>query len=374
MKHTGTSYNNYAFVLLTTISLCFSLGVARGEVASLQENYGPQENRPYDKARFHYSKKTTTNLSKFYGQLDKNIFGNKETDLVAEMNMEYAHLFSSSNGGYSGFSYLSAKLDNDNKIKFNSSLGHFVGALDGELFFSYRLLGDNRNYTLPSIGNIGTRVYENSFSANYTRYSDSLLRETLFSYNYSTIPGQEFYETAQPFQTTIVGGYGNTTSHEIEAQMAFGYEELRYNLITGLRTSFGLGYEYVLQDALYNYSDLTDASVSLLAAIEHKTPYGLVSTSFKHLESSQTLYAGYSLEGIELYIKETKYQDKKDNRLLGFLIKFDLFNPKDPFRKIKNLFRKNNSTNRGQEQIRHSMSLKSDSFLNQPVVKSFIDS
>ena len=381
MKHIRTNYNNYFFIFLITVLLYFYPNIVKAEVSSFQENYGPQENKSHDPAKFHYSQKTSTDLTTFYGQLRKSVFNDEDTDMIAEMNLEYAHLFSSSNNGYLGFSYLSAKVDNAYRIKLNSSLGHFFEAIDGEIFVSYRLLGDNLNYNFPSIGSIEDKIYENSFSANYTRYSDSLLRETSFRYNYSTIPGKKFYDTVNPFQVNnteageyMVGGYGNTTSHEIEAQMAFGYEELGSNLLTGLRTSFGLGYEYVLQDALYDYSEQTEASLSLLAAIQHKTPFGLVNTSYKHLESSQTLYAGYSLEGIELYIKEIKYQDKKDNRLLGLFIKFDLLNPKDPFRKLKDLFRKRGPTSRGQEQIRHSVSLKSDNFLNQPAIRHFIDS
>lgn len=381
MKFTGTNYNNYIFIILITVSLFLFSTTAKGEVSSFQENYGPQESKSYAPAKFRYSKKTPTDLTTFYGQLKKDVFGHEDNDMMAEMNMEYGHLFSPSGNGYLGFSYLSAKLDNSNRIQLNSSLGHFVEAIDGELFFSYRLLGNNLNGNLPTIGSIDDKIYENSFSANYTRYSDKFLRETTLSYNFSHLPGEEFYGTVQPFQVNgtdkreyMVGGYSNTTSHEIGAQIAFGYEDLGPSLLTGLKTSFGLGYEYVMQDGLYNIEEQTEASVSLLAAIQHKTPFGLVNTSYKHLDSSQTLHAGYSLDGIELYMKEIRYQDKKDNRLLGFLIKFDLWNPKDPFRKIKNLFRKNNSTGRGQEQIRHSISLKSNSFLNQPEVKHFIDS
>jgi len=192
MKYTGTNYNNNIFVFLITVSLCFFSTIAKGEVSSFQENYGPQENKSYDPAKFRYSKKTPTNLTTFYGQLRKDIFDREDGDIMAEMNMEYAHLFSPLGNGYLGFSYLSAKLNNSNRIKFNSSLGHFVDAIDGELFFSYRLLGENLNYTLPTIGNIDNRVYENSFSANYTRFSDKLLRETTLSYNFSNLPGEEF--------------------------------------------------------------------------------------------------------------------------------------------------------------------------------------
>ena len=381
MKPTVSNYNTYIFVLLITFSSSLFPVKARGEISSLLGNYGPQENRSYDPAKFRYSKKTNTYLTNFRGQLNKKVFNDAINDVLAEMGMEYGQLFSPSSSGYLGFSYISAKINSANQIKFNSSLGHFIEPIDGELFFTYRLLGTNQNYSIPTLGTVEDRVYENSFSASYTRSSDAFLRETSFNYNFSTIPGEEFYKTVQPFHsntaknmTRIVGGYGNTTSHEIGAQVAFGYEKLGSNLITGMKTSLGLGYEYAAQDELYNSSGQTEESVSLLAAIQQKTPFGLLNTSYKHLDSSQTLYAGYSLRGIELYLQETRCQDKKDNRLLGFLIKFDLWNPKDPFSKIKRLFGKPNSTKRGQEQIRHSLSLQSENLLKKPQFIEIIDS
>lgn len=381
MKDTRTNYNNNTFVLLITFLSCLYPPPAKAEVSSFRDNYGPQENRPYNPVKFNYSEKTATKFTSLYGQLSKDVFDNNASQIKAEVNMEYAHLFTPSGNGYSGFGYLSAKMDNANKVRLNSSIGHFVEAIDGELFFSYRLFGDNLHYNLPSTRSIDDRVYENSFSAHYTRYSDRFLRETTLRYNFSTLPGEEFYNTDQPFQlngtnkrSDLIGAYGNIMSHGIGAQVAFGYEELGSRMITGLRTSFELGYECVMQDELYSAADQTETSISLLAAIQHKTPFGLINTSYKHLDSSQTLYAGYSLEGIELYMKEIRYQDKKDNKLLGFLIKFDLLHLQDPFRKIKDLFKRDISNKRGQEQIRHSMSLKSDSLLYQPSLNSFIDS
>jgi hypothetical protein len=172
----------------------------------------------------------------------------------------------------------------------------------------------------------------------------------------------------------MAGGYCDTMTHEIGAQIAFGYESLNSNLFTGMKTCLGIVYEYAEQDALYNYSGQVNESVSLLAGIEQKTPFGLVNTTYKYLESSQTLYAGYSIKGVELYLKETRYQDKKEDRLLGFLIKFDLWNPKDPFSKIKKLFRRDTRSDRGLEQIRHSISLNSDNFSIQPKAVEFVDS
>ncbi|MFT5701446.1 MAG: hypothetical protein ACI8ZB_004340 [Desulforhopalus sp.] len=381
MKGNGSNYNNYIFVILTTISLCLFASPARSETGYLQDNYGPIANSPYNPAKFSYSKTAATYLTKFRTQLNKTEFDNAGNNILADVNIEYGRLFSPSNHGYSGFSYLSAKINSDNRIKVNTSLGHFIEAIDGELFFSYRLLGTNLNHTFTTSGNIDDRVYENSFSAGYTRYTDTFLRETSLNYNFSTIPGEEFYgatllsqNNTQKSNVNVIGGYGATMTHEIGAQLAFGYEELGSGLITGLKTSFGVGYEYEIQEELYNYSEEMEESVSFLAAIQQKTPFGLINTSYKHLDSSQTLYAGYALSGLELYLKEVRYQDGKNNRLLGFLVKLDLWNPKDPFRKIKKLFGRNNSSNRGHEQMRHSVSLQSDSFSTQPKLKINIDS
>lgn len=381
MRHTETNYSNNIFVFLITVSLCSFSADAEAEVSSLQENYGPQENRSFDPVQYRYSKNAKTYFTNFRGELNKILFTDTSDNMLAEMDMEYGFLFSPSNSGYLGFSYLSAKINNLNQIKLNSSLGGFIEQLDGEVLFSYRLLGLNQNYSLATQDNLNAQIYENSFSACYTRYSDTFLRETSLDYNFSTIPGEVFLRNPGYFQAhssqsgvQMLGGYGNITTHEIEAQMAFGYEEIGSNLITGLKTSLGLGYEYVLQDELYSYSAETEESLSLLASIQQKTPFGLINTSYKHLDSSQTLYAGYSLQSLEIYVQETRYQHQKSNRLLGFLIKLDLWNPKDPFRKVKKLFGKNNSLNRGKEQIRHSVILQSNSFLQSPKFKQIIDS
>lgn len=381
MKHDGTNYNTYIFVLLITVSLCLFSVEAKSETSFLQENYGPQENSSHNPAKFRYSKKTANYLTSFHGQLSKDVFGDTSTDMPTYVNMEYGRLFHPSSRGYQGFSYFSAKLDNANRIKFNSSAAHFIEAIDGELLFSYRLLGADLNHSLPSAGSIDDRVYENSFSARYTRHKDTFLRETSLNYSFNTIAGEEFYRPTLSSQAdnsqsklSVIGGYGDTTTHEIGAQLAFGYEESGANLITGLKTSLGFGYEYTVQDELDNYSRQVEDSISLVAGLEQKTPFGLISTSYKHLDSSQTLYAGYTLSGLELYLKKTHYQDKKDNRLLGFLLKFDLWNPKDPFRRIKKLFGKGNYHNGGLEQIRHSVSLQSDRLSRQPKAKEIIDS
>ena len=381
MNYDGSNYNTYIFVLLITVSLCVVPGWATSETSFLQENYGPQANRSHDPAKFRYSKKTSHYLANFHGQLSKDVFSDDDTDIPADVNMEYGRLFSPSSTGYQGFSYFSAKLDSANRIKFNSSAGHFFEAIDGELLFSYRLLGADLNHSLPSAGSIDDRVYENSFSARYTRYKDTFLRETSLNYSFSTVAGEEFYRPALLSQAdnsqsklSMVGGYGDTTTHELGAQLAFGYEESGAGLITGLKTSLGFGYEYTVQDEMDNYSRQVEDSISLLAGIEQKTPFGLISTSYKHLDSSQILYAGYTLSGLEFYLKETHYENKEDNRLLGFLLKFDLWNPKDPFRRIKKLFGKGKYHSGGLEQIRHSVSLQSNRFSKKPKAKEIIDS
>ena len=381
MKTTRTNYNDYVFFFGITILLCLLPCTALADTSPFQDNYGPQENIYYDPARFNYSKKTTSYLTNFKGQISKTGFGDSGATRQGNLNMEYGQLFSPSDFGYLGFSYLSAKIDSSNRIKFNTSVGHFVEAIDGDLFFTYRLLGANQDHTLATLGTIDDRLYENSFAASYTRYSDRFLRETSLNYSFSTIPGDEFSRQFYSLDTstglgntTIVGGYGDTMTHEIDAQIAFGFESLSSSLLTGLKTNLGLGYEYAVQNELYDYSDERSESVSLLAGFEHKTTFGLINTSYKYLDSSQTLYAGYSIQGIELYIQETRYQDNKENMLLGFLLKLNLWNPKDPFSKIKDLFGGNSRSKRGLEQIRQSVSLNSDSFSVTPTPVEFIDS
>ncbi|BHH84743.1 hypothetical protein [Desulforhopalus sp. 52FAK] len=381
MKKTRTNYNNYVLFLAITILLCLLPCAAVADTSRFQDSYGPQENVSYDPARFNYSKKTSSYLTKFKGQISKTALGDSGTTRQGNMNMEYGQLFSPSDFGYRGFSYLSAKIDSSSRIKFITSVGHFVEAIDGDLFFTYRLLGANQDHTLATLGTIDDRLYENSFAVSYTRYSDRFLRETSLNYSFSTIPGDEFSRQVYQSQpgtnlpsANIVGGYGDIMIHEIDAKVAFGYESLGTGFLRGLKTNLGLGYEYGVQNEVYNYTGEVNESLSLMAGFEHKAAFGLINTSYKYQDSSQTLYAGYSIQGIDLYIQETRYQDNKENILLGFLLKLNLWNPKDPLRKIKDLFGRNSRSKRGLEQIRQSVSLNSDSFSVTPKPAEFIDS
>ena len=380
MRSTGIRYRNYTVVFFITVSLSTLSQTTHGEVTSLQDNYGPREKSSYPPAQFSYSKQTDNYLTNLQGKLSRKVFEDTSDETLADLNLEYGRLFSLAGTDYQAFGYLTAQLDSDNQIRLNSSLGHYVPAIDGELLFSYRLLGKNLNNTLVQNGSFSKKIYENSFAANYTRYSNSFLRETSISYSCSVIPGEILHRTRIPHgdqqQNTayLLDAFSDTTTHEVVAQMAFGYEELGASYLHGLKTSLSLGYEYVNQDEMFDMSEQVEESLTFLASIRQKTSIGSINTFYRYLNSSQTLYTGYSISGLELYVKETRYQDKKNARSLGFLLKFNLLNPDDLFGKIKKLFKRSNTAGLDQDRIRHSMSLRSTKFTTQPTVRTSIDS
>jgi hypothetical protein len=380
MRSTGNCYRNYILVFFITVSLSTLSQTSHGEVASLQDNYGPREKSSYAPAKFSYSKQTDSYLTNVQGKLSRKLFEDTNDETLADLNFEYGRLFSLVGTDYQAFGYLTAQIDSDNQMRLNSSLGHYIPAIDGELLFSYRLLGKNLNKTLAQSGSINDKIYENSFATNYTRYSNSFLRETSINYSCSFIPGETLRRTRTPHgeqqqnTASLLDGFSNTTTHEVVAQMAFGYEELGASYLHGLKTSLSLGYEYVNQDEMFDISEQVEESVTFLASIRQRTSIGSIKTFYRYLDSAQTLYTGYSVSGLELYVKETRYQDKKNSRSLGFLIKFNLLNPDDLFGKIKKLFKRSNTAGFDQDRIRHSMSLRSTKFTTQPTVRTSIDS
>jgi hypothetical protein len=249
--------------------------------------------------------------------------------------------------------------------------------VNGELFFTYRFLRRNIYSSSQNIGSIHDKVYENSFSANYTRYSNGFIRETSFNYSFSAIPGQEFAGSVialapedTGYSAKILGGFSDTTTHEIAAQIAFGSENMGFDFISGFKTSLHLGYEYVEHDVFHDQPGQIMQSFSALATLEQQTSAGLIKTSYKHVESSRTLSVGYSFRGVELYVKNIQYQERNDTQLCGVNIKFDLNTLGGPFRKkVKTLFRKATYFYKGLDQLRHNASINSDHLATQPNIR-----
>ncbi len=128
------------------------------------------------------------------------------------------------------------------------------------------------------------------------------------------------------YTVQVLGGYSDTTTHEIAGKIAFGSENIDLDFLSGFKTSLFLGYEYVEHDAFHEYSSQSISSLSALATFEQLTSAGLIKTSYKHVESSRMLSAGYSYRGVELYYTNIQNRYQEDAQLFGFKIKFDLNN------------------------------------------------
>ncbi len=352
----------------------------RGDVSSVPDRYGPVPKKNYAPAKYTYSEGSDLHLTHFQGELIKRKPGDTRPGMLVDMKAGYGHLFSPSSYGYRGFGYFTAKLDSDHKLRFNSSLGHFLPVIGGEFFFTHRLLRRNLVVPVRGVGSVEDKVYENSFSANYSRFNNGFLRETSLSYSLSTIPGHEFgglttaLDSEDVWHTTrSLSGYSDTTTHAMAAQIAFGTEKMAFDLISGFKTSLGVGYEYVEHAPFHDHPGQVIESFSASASLEQQTAIGLLKTSYKHLKSARKFYAGYSFRGVELYFKNTEYKESVNTQLFGFKIKVDLNTLGLPLRKkIKSLFRKETFSYSGNGKIRHSARINSDSFIAQPKIQESI--
>ncbi|MBU0944486.1 MAG: hypothetical protein KJ804_13360 [Proteobacteria bacterium] len=380
MAYKRANYHNYIFVLLTALSLWAFPVTARGDVSFFQDKHGAPEKKNPVPARYRYSQENDVHLAIFQGELVKRLPGEASEKIFVDLEVDYGRLFSPSADGYLGFGYFTAKVDSDNQLRFNSSLGHFLPAVDGELFLTYRLLRSNISSSLQHLGSIHDKVYENGLSANYTRYSDGFIKEISVNYSFSAIPGQEFAESVialDPeeigYTAKIIGGFSDTATHEIAAKIAFGCENIGFDFLSGFKTSVHFGYEHIVQNVFHDQPDQIWQSFSTLATLEQQTSVGLIKTSYRHVESSQTLSVGYSFRDIELYMKNIQYKDRDDRQLYGVKIKFDLNTLGKAFRKkITTLFRNPTYFYKDLHQRRHIASINSDRLATQPTIRETI--
>jgi hypothetical protein len=380
MYEKSSSYCNAIYVLLIALSLLAFSGPAYGEISFYEDSYGPAEKKINDPINFNYSLANDLHRATLQGKLVKRVFGENEEEMFIDLKAGYGRFFSPSNYGYLGFGYFSAKLDTDNRLRLSSSLGRFLPVVDGELFLTHRFLRNNLCSSLQNIGPINEKVYENSFSAKYSRYTDGFLRETSLNYSFSIIPGQDLAGSviaSDPqnggHALQALGGFSDTTTHEFAGKVAFGSEDIDLAFLSGFKTSLFLGYEYVEHDAFHQYSSQSISSLSALATFEQLTPVGLIKTSYKHVESSRMLTTGYSYRGIELYYTNIQNRDYEDARLFGFKINFDLNNLSNPLpQKTKRLFHKAANFYKGFDQMRHNSFINSDSLASRPQIRETI--
>ena len=381
MAYKRINGHNYIFVLLIAISLLASPAPVRGDVSFLQESYGPPEKEVIVPVKYNYSQSTDLHRALFESEF-KQIPGGAEDELFFGLKAGYGRFFSLSDNRYQGFGYFTAKLDSDNRFCFNSSLGHFLPVVGGELFFTYRVVRSNLSIPMQDIGVIEDKVYENSFSANYSRSTNGFLREASFNYSFSSIPGQDFEGSVidrnpdDTWHTTqVLGGFSDTTTHEVVAHIAFGSEDTAFDFISGFKTSFDLDYEYIEHDSFHDQPGQTLRSYSALATMEQQTSIGLIQTSYKRAQFSKTYSAGYSYGGLELYFKNIHCKDLDTRQLFGFNIKIDLNTLGSTFRqKTKTFFSNAVNYYKGSGQIRHNASINSDHFTTQPHIRQVASS
>lgn len=356
---------DFISVLLIPIWILVLAQPVIADLLTLEDDYGPTERVRYKAAKYGITDKYSNALVKLNSEFKKKHLKNRGEDVTANLDMGYGRLFSSTDDGYLGFGYVSAKVDTKNRLGLFSSVGYVLPSLDSELLFTYRLLAPQLKRAYRGYGTLNDRLYENSFSLNFTRYTDFFLKETSFNYRFSDVRGKAYRLSREGF----LAGHGDVNSHKISAKMAFGTEELDLGLIKGFKTIQSLGYEQVSHDGFYTYDGQVNRRLTSLTTLEQKTSYGLFSASYRHIDTSQTMSLGYLVKGITFYAKETRYSDRDSQQMFGFSVKFNLWNSRDPFYKRKKLFRRTDYSSRKHEQIRHNPSLTANTLVTKPKVR-----
>ncbi|WP_153306503.1 hypothetical protein [Desulfogranum japonicum] len=359
------------FTLLPTSPI-----LATGINNQLTDYYGPLEKSKPSPATFSYSQENDYKVFSFNGKLKRSNESIEDDYFTAGIRTSYGQLFSSQGNGFLGFGYFTTRIDTDNNIRFNTSISHLIPDIGSELFVTYRLFGANVSSTFDTLGYGEDHVYENSFAARCTTYSDIFVKEASIAYSYSSLPGQSLRtgiydtDTQDHFRNTyLIGGFGDTESHAIGADLALGTDNLPLDLLHGFKIDLGVDYEHISYARYYDIESEVIQGMSGKASLQHKTNIGLLKGSYKMGQTSSTLYAGLHVGAMELYMKDTSYDDGDRNQVYGLKLKLNLYElesslvPDDtplfkpPGRRYTNV-----------GQIHHNDSMTANSFYHSPKI------
>jgi len=340
----------------------------------LPDYYDPLATSSRTPATFSFIRNLENKLVKLKGKLSKAVNGPGTENNSVGLHTGYGQLFNSQGGGYLGYAFLTGNVDGSDNIRLNSSFSHLLPELNSEVLFSYRLFSSNIGNTFASGGYTEDRVYENSFAASYTTFLDSFLREASVLYNYSILPQNDirntlYSPTNQDSGTPLLlnCGYGEAERHNVAADIVLGTEEVPLDFLAGFKFDLGIDYARISHDSYYDVAKEEIEEVSWLAVIENLTDLGIFKGSYKIGENSSMIYAGFLLGGMELYMKDTSYDNGDRTQIYGLSFTFDLDDLKNTFTPQRvNLFREANQKYDNINQIHHHTSLTTNSFKTSP--------
>ena len=342
--------------------------------------YGPREKSAHTPTTYSFSKEHEYRVFSFNGKVEKNSVSTGEDYFTAGIKTSYGQLFSSRDNGFLSFGYLTGHIDSTNNIRFNTSISHLLPAFDSELFATYRLFGTHVSSTFETLGYGEDHVFENSLAAGYTTYPDIFLKKASFSYSYSLIPGQVLrhstYNSQTPdhnYPTYLVGGFGDIESQAIAADVTLGTEGLPLDFFQGFKIDFTIDYKHVHHGGYYNTVGKVTRGMSGQATLQHRTDIGLLKGTYRVGPSSSTVYAGIHLGGVELYMKDTSYDDGDSTQVYGLRFKLNLYKLESALTPDPSpLFTAQRARYTSVTQIHHFDELTSDSFCNSPKLQEAV--
>ena len=299
---------------------------------------------------------------------DRKYTGN-ETGSVG-LEALFGHLFSPQKDQYSGYYFMTGKLESDNRQRFNATLGYFPPKIGGEAKLTYRLLHAEVHEYLPVTGEFEEVALEQGLGLYYKKRFSILLKELTFDYAYTRMGGESVLQGPYIFDTptaweqaNIITGFGDIETHNALVEAAFGSDALDNPVVNGYRLDLGGGYQNVQYGEFLTIPEFTDEGFTGIAGMQVCTPFGVLKGGYRDSQSADTAYGGYQLGGLDLYYKNINYEYGDNEEIIGIAFTLDLSDPGSAFdRNCRPFFYSSNTGYTSVYQMDHIRGLASDEF------------
>ena len=329
---------------------------------------------------FKFEKKDQTSLL----QLKGSAADRKQTgDDTGSFGLEalYGHLFFPTGDQFSGYYFLTGKVESDSRQRFNATFGYFPPKIGGETKLTYRLLHAQVRDTLALSGEFEEGALEQGIGLTYRKRYTLLLKELAFKYAYTHLGGESI--ESGPFnldsptvwrQVRTDTGFGDVDTHDALIEFAVGSDALDNPVLQGIRFDVGGGYQHVNYGEYSDTDEITDEGFTGIAELKACTPFGVLKGWYQDGQAAKTAYGGYQLGGLDVYYKNIDYQYGENEEIIGIAFTLDLFNTSSAFdRRCRPFFYPSDTGYSSVYQMGHIGGLDSDEFSAKPRVNEVVD-
>lgn len=311
------------------------------------------------------------------GGSNKGLFG---------LEANFGQLFQKIGDQYAGYYYLSGRLENYDRQRFNATIGYFLPVFGGESVMTYRALNSEvrdmvrteKGMELLFDDEIEENALEQGFGILYRKRIDSFIREYAFRYIYTHLGGESVDGAIHSYDSEIQSiiaqadiGFGDVDTHEGLVEFAAGVDGIDSDFIQGIRFDLAAGFQGANYEGYRNTEDINDSGFSFYTKLQACTPYGSVKVGYQDSQASRAVSAGHNIGGFEIYYKGIDYEYGRDENIVGIGLTFDLFNPGAVLdRSCKPLFHPSDNGYRNVSQMRHVGYLASDEYTAKPIVQA----